>query len=168
MDPTRRSIPLGLSLAFILASFARMALASDRLPPVMASHFGADGVANGFQTRGSFLLTCAGIELSIFVLFALLPMLMNALPVQLINFPHKEYWLAPERKDHTLKRAAVLFDWFGFATVAMMVVTFELALRANLGHSQLDSRAMWVLLAAYLGFSVSWLVRLWRAFPAPA
>ena len=90
------------------------------------------------------------------------------MPTRLINLPHREYWLHPDRKAATLTRAAALLDWFALATVALLAATFELVLRANLGEGSLDSGAMWILIAAYLVFSTSWIVRFLLAFRAPS
>jgi uncharacterized membrane protein len=152
----------------LLASLLRLYTAASSLPERMASHFDAQGVANGFQSRAGFLGTCAGFELGLFILFAALPTLMHALPSQLINLPHRDHWLQPDRKVQSLARAAGLLDWFLMATLALMAATFELTLRANQQRTGLDSRAMWLLLAADLAFTVSWIVRLVRAFPRPS
>ena len=114
------------------------------------------------------MITCAVLELGTFALFAALPRLLHAMPTRLINLPHREYWLHPDRKAATLTRAAALLDWFALATVALLAATFELVLRANLGEGSLDSGAMWILIAAYLVFSTSWIVRFLLAFRAPS
>jgi hypothetical protein len=144
-----------------------MWLALDALPPVMASHFDARGKPDGFQSRTSFFVTCALLQLGRLALFAALPWLMRRMPTRLLNLPHREHWLAPERKAQSITRAATLLDAFALATLALMAATFELALRANLRGGPLESSAMWLLLAAYLAFSLFWMVRFMRAFPAP-
>ena len=162
-----RALPLLSTLLILVASLARLGPSAGRLPERVASHFDGAGVANGFQSRSGFIWTCVLFELGIFALFAILPNLLHAMPTRLINLPHRDYWLHEDRKAQSLARAAALLDWFGLATLLLMAATFELVLRANLRQGDLDSHAMWFLLAAYFAFSASWIFRFLRAFPAP-
>jgi uncharacterized membrane protein len=163
-----RFVPLGLSLAFVAASLLRLASKLGELPPVMASHFDAQGRADGFQGRSAFVLTAVGMQLGFLAVFALLPWLIERMPARLINLPHRDHWLAPERKAQTVARMAVLLDWFALATVGLLAATFELVLRANLEQRPLANGPMWLLLASYFVFLALWIARFVRAFPRPA
>jgi hypothetical protein len=89
------------------------------------------------------------------------------LPPSAINLPHREYWLAPERRAQT---AAHMGRWGGavaVATTAFLLFTLELVLRANLHRSELHGGAMWTGLLAYLAFTVGMSLYLVRAFRRP-
>lgn len=86
----------------LLGTVAYVATTSAGLPERVASHFGANGVANGFMTRDgyrTFILWFAlGLPLFVAASVALLP---RAFPGA-INIPDRDYWLAPERRADTI------------------------------------------------------------------
>lgn len=168
MSPARRRAPLLLSASFVALLALRLWLSFDALPEIMASHFDASGKPNGFQHRGEFAATSVGLSVGCLLLFAALPALLRVLPASSINLPHREYWLTPERKAASVALLCGYLDWFACATIAFLVAVFELVLRANLAQAPLGSVAIWLLLACFLGFTLSWSVALWRAFRPPA
>jgi uncharacterized membrane protein len=168
MPLARRHVPLLLSASFIALLALRLWLTFDALPEIMASHFDGAGKPNGYQHRGAFAATSVGLSAGCLLLFAATPALLRNLPASLINLPHREYWLAPERRAEAVARLCEYLDWFACATIALLVAVFELVLRANLARAALGSVAIWLLLACYLGFTLSWSVALWRAFRPPA
>jgi len=89
---------------------------------------------------------------------------IRVVPPSLWNLPSKDYWLAPERRDATVTRVADEMASFGNATLALVLMTFELAFRANLPGGTFASDAMWVVLTAYLILVVARLVRFVRAW----
>ena len=58
--------------------------------------------------------------------------MIEALPVAVINLPHKEFWLSPERRDETLSYLRMWTLWFGCALLAFLLFVMELVFRANL------------------------------------
>jgi uncharacterized membrane protein len=159
----KRAIPLGLSALILLISLARLAMAFDSLPAIVASHFDASGRADGFQGKTTFVVTVTLISAWIFGMFVLTPSFLRNSPNALINVPDRAWWLAPERRSETLLRLTEFLDWFGVATMALMAATYELILRANLRASPLGP-GVWVSLALYLLFTVAWLFAFRRAF----
>jgi uncharacterized membrane protein len=167
MQLARQRVPLQLAAGLIGLLALRLWLTFDALPEVVASHFDASGQANGYQSRAAFAATSVGLSAGNLLLFTALPALLRKLPASLINMPHRDYWLVPERKAQALERFCTYLDWFACATIALLVAVFELVVRANLTRAPLDSLGMWVLLAAYFGFAASWSIALWRAFRVP-
>jgi hypothetical protein len=138
-----------------------------QLPPVVASHFDAAGTPNGWQSKAMFFGIYWGVSLLMTLAFYALPVLLRRLPVAVINLPHRDYWLAPERRQESLASLAVYMHWFGNAMIGLLLVTFELAIEANLRRQNLPPDAMWALLAGFLIFTGAWLVRLYRRFARP-
>jgi uncharacterized membrane protein len=137
-----------------------------QLPPVVASHFDGAGRPNGWSSRVSFFMIYWGISgLMVFAFYGL-PVLLRRLPVSLINVPNREYWLAPERRAESLDALAGQMHWFGNAALILIVITFQLAIRANLGW-EFQSGAMWVVLLGFLTFVGAWISRLYRRFAKP-
>jgi hypothetical protein len=110
--PRLPRLPILLSAAFVLALALRLWLTFDALPDVMASHFDATGQPNGFQPKRAFAWFALGVALGDLALFTALPLLLNKLPVRMINLPHRAYWLAPERQRQSLARLTEQLDWF--------------------------------------------------------
>jgi uncharacterized membrane protein len=161
-----RSNTLGLLLLaiIVLAGIVQIGYYYPKLPPTVASHFDAAGRADGWMPKGSFVALNAIVLASLLVVVLVLRLLIPRLPVALINLPHKEYWLGPERNRQTY--ASV----FGFllccfnATGLFLVAVFELAYLANLGHPDTMRWTIWPLLAVYLGFVFVWLIIFYRRF----
>ena len=94
------SFPVFLALVAIAAGFVWYS--TLRMPVLVASHFVASGVANGFTSRERYLALMMGVTI-------LLPLLVT-LPLSIglnnpklkIDLPHRDYWLAPERREETI------------------------------------------------------------------
>ena len=71
------------------------------LPERVASHFGAEGRANGWMSRPAYLLFTGTFPLCLTGLFLGVGRLVRRLPAAYINIPRKDYWLAPERRAMT-------------------------------------------------------------------
>jgi len=80
---------------------------STHLPANMASHFNAEGIADGFMSKEGYTHTMLALVVLVPGLLAVAPFGMRKLPASLINIPQKEYWLQPEKREvtfHTLNR----------------------------------------------------------------
>jgi len=140
----------------------------ERLPDRMATHFDASGAADGWTSRAVFfgiygvsLLLAAGPP-------ALLPRYIRRLPESAINLPHKEFWLAPERRDATWAAIEGRLGAIGVAVVTLLVFVLHLIVRANLAPDPgLRPIEIWGPIAAFLIFTAAWTVGLWRRFARP-
>jgi len=134
---------------------------TPRLPEMLASHFGKAGYINAWQTKTTFF----SMELAIIVLATVvsfsIPRIIAAMPVSMINLPHKEFWLSPERRDDTLSYIRVWTTWFGCALLAFLLFVMELVFRANL-HTppQLNIAAFMPALVGFLVFDTIAILRL--------
>ena len=100
--------------------------------------------------------------------FFVLPKLLRNVRSSLVNLPHRDYWLAPERREKAFAMLSEEMAWFGNAILAMMIYTFQLAIEANLpGRGGFRSDDMWVLLVGFFAFTGIWLLRLYRRFAVP-
>lgn len=77
-------------------------LTSASLPPLVASHFGAPGGADGFMPRPIYLGLMLALVVLVPALIALSGQMVRLLPASLVNLPHRRYWLAPERSAATV------------------------------------------------------------------
>ncbi len=76
---------------------------STNLPLQMASHFNAEGIADGFMSQEGYTNTMLALIVLVPGLLALTPLGMRKLPANLINIPHNEYWLTLERRELTFQ-----------------------------------------------------------------
>jgi uncharacterized membrane protein len=152
------------SAVFVLLAFvgflqARMFAAT--MPPVVATHFGSSGAANGWQTQSQFF-TLEVVLLGVSLLLAFgIPRLIAALPISMLTVPNKEYWLAPGRRDETLAFFKAQFAWFGCAFLAFLLVINQLVYRANQTRPRrLDNTIFVIVMFAFLAYVAVWTVRL--------
>jgi len=125
-------LPTSIFFALALFGAVQYVYYAPRLPEILGSHFGITGAVNGWQTKTAFF----SIELVIILVATVVsfgvPRLIEAMPVSLINLPHKEFWLSPDKREDTLSYVRVWSAWFGCGLLAFLLFVMELAFRANL------------------------------------
>ncbi len=135
---------------------------------VVATHFGASGEPNGYMPRVSYVRF-----MLIFVV--LLPLALNfliarvlGLPAARINIPHREYWLAPERRYETVVRLQRHMKFFGVLLAAFLCYVHWQVVQANT-HAPpvLDSGRFSTGLATFMAALIAWIVILRRDFRPP-
>ena len=86
-------------LVILVVASAFVWLTSGDLPPVVASHFGPGGAANGFTSKSTYTAFMLALVIAVPALIGFSAMFVRILPPRLINLPNRDYWLAPERSD---------------------------------------------------------------------
>src|SRR5690554_6551235 len=87
---------------FLLVLAAWVAVSSQTLPSLVASHFDASGKADGYMPRGVYTAFVSILVAGAPLLVALLPYWVIRDDGTNLNIPNKQYWLAPERRETTL------------------------------------------------------------------
>jgi hypothetical protein len=157
---------LHLLFLLLLATGAAFVLAtSGALPASIATHFGAAGRPDAYMTRAGYqlymLLMSVGFPVLLVGAIGWLP---RRFPRR-VNLPHRDYWMAPERREQTLALLARRALWLGCAVVVFVCAMHWLLLRANQSTPpQLPVAPFLVLLAGFLGFIAIWGIALHRAF----
>jgi hypothetical protein len=155
------------SIFIVLAAFAAIYFWSNyaQLPEVVASHFNSRGAVNGWQTKSVFFAFFVGaVALSSLVAFGI-PRIISKMPVDLINLPYKEYWLAAERKVGALDFLDRSFAWFGCAVLLVVTTAVNYAIQRNLHReAQLDPSALVYVLGGFFIFTILWLIRMLTHF----
>ena len=157
-------IPLAVALFGYIALIVGVAATYARMPERVASHFGADGVANGWTSRDGYVWFMVGIatlvSLTILAAFGS----VRYLPSAHVNIPRRDYWLAPERRAETartLMRSGLLMVGLNslfFLAIHLLVVA------ANQSQAPKLSSAVWALLVAFLAATGVLLFKLYRRF----
>jgi uncharacterized membrane protein len=115
---------LALALGFVITT-------TQSLPNVVASHFNASGVANGFMDRQSYLISMLAAIIGLPGLMSLTGMWFSKLPVSMINIPHREHWLAPERSALTLQALQTFMTVLACCIVIFLSFVHWLVVLAN-------------------------------------
>ncbi len=156
-----------LLLVLLAVFLVRFGMQYADLPPVVASHFGVDGQPNGFMNKQVFLFFGL-LPLGIAALVGLIvPSVTRAMPVNLVNLPNREYWLAPERKEVALGYLGSYLEWLSAGMVVFFLFVYELVFRANAEHSGLANGPFLAGFATFMVLMVAWLVALHRRFALP-
>lgn len=158
--PGPRTVLLAVTVLFAV----QLAVYYPHLPDTVASHFDAAGRPDGHSSKQSLLAVTLILGAGILLLFLGLDWLVRRLPASMVNLPHREYWLGPERREATLGDISRRLLWFGAATQFLLAAAFHLLLRANLGESAvLPVGLFWPLLIGYFAFTIAWLAAfVWR------
>src|SRR5574341_86209 len=102
-------------------------------PAQMAAHFELHGNPDRVVCKLQFFWFQAQTLLILIVVSLPAQVLFLLLPAGLINLPHREYWLAPQRRGETVQRLSS-FAAMMFGVILLVVQAgFELAVYANLG-----------------------------------
>ena len=156
-----------LIVLFLLLAFWQAAHYAPLLPEQIASHFDAAGRADGWSAKGDFFAFNLVFVVGMALLFLGLTAWLARVPNEWISLPHKDYWLAPERRAATLATLQQQMEWLAAATVALMVGITQLTIQANLdGGDAWPQDTFWLLFGSYLFAFMAWLVALLRKWYA--
>jgi uncharacterized membrane protein len=153
-------------LAFLVVLYLAGVVATvPLLPERMATHFNAAGQADGWMTRSGYLAFNAtlGVALPLFIL--LIVYLSRFLPASLVNIPHREFWLAPERR--ALAQTALLDHsfWLACLMVAFFAALHAVTIVANRRTpAALPNTVFFPVLGAFLLGTGLWIYFLYRKF----
>ena len=161
------SVSWSVWLLLTIVAWLHVSAGLEEMPAHLATHFGAEGRPNGWMSPGGF----AGFEAAMWgvmtVSFWGPRYLLKALPTRIVNVPHREYWLAPERSERAIARMSGWLEGFGAATLVGLIALNEAVFRANLLPEPRLSDAFVVGLVAYLGGTVVWALAFRHAFRLP-
>jgi len=120
-----------LFTVFLITGAVLIAATTGRLPPQVASHFGAAGTPNGWMDRGAYLAFMLGFAVAMPLAVVLPLSVLSRRHVDRINLPHRDYWLAPPRREATLRYLGAHACLLGALLVALVVGVHFTLLEAN-------------------------------------
>ncbi len=151
----------------VLIAVGQVLYYTPKLPVRVASHFGGDGVADGWQSPSGFMtfdLLMIGIMAGS---FGLLPALMRRFPASMINVPNRDYWLTPERRTETLATLERSMLWIGTLTMVFLILVMHMVIAANLNPPPVLGGGFMPLLIGYLALIAVACFGLVRRFRLP-
>jgi hypothetical protein len=130
---------------------------SQGLPPMVASHFGATGYANGFIPRGTYIVAtlCALVLLPLAVVVPISVALNK--PNAVINLPNRDYWLTAQRRPATIAFIRRQMLYFGVGLLTFICYVHWLVVKANgTAPPTLPSSTFMLGLVTFATFVVLW------------
>jgi hypothetical protein len=151
----------GVFWVLAIGLIAVLLVTLKRLPPIVASHFDAGGLPNGWSSRPVY----AGVLVAIGVV---LPLGITALIGRLtrqgtarLNIPARDYWIRPEHGQEAVHRVRAYLWWLACIMAGTSLLIHLLVLDAH-GHQppRLSTPTMLLVLGAVLlgiaGWTAGW------------
>jgi hypothetical protein len=154
-----------LLLGLVLAGAAFIVATSGALPSRVATHFGRGGAADGWMPRQGYtgLMVLLEVLLPLVVFGALGHLPRRA--ERFLNLPHRDDWLAPERRAGTVASLRGFGAAFGIATALMLIGVHAAVLDANAkSPPQLDETLFVAGLAAFVVIMLATTIAMHRRF----
>ncbi len=118
-------------LMMVVLNVAAIAYHWQTAPAVIWSHFNGAGLPDGRSGRVEFLVTWLGIVTLLPAIAMGYAALLPRFSTGSINIPNKELWLAPERREATLRDLADMLAWMMAATTGFMFAVMQGVIDAN-------------------------------------
>ena len=160
--------PRLLFAALLVLGPAIVWVTSGALPDRVATHFGGDGLANGWMTRDGYRV----FMLALGTLAPLFAVLVSGFAPRAAasrgRVPNADYWLAPARRAATLTGMVNHACWLGCAMVVFFTAMHLLLLEANAAQPpRLPERPFVALLVGFLVVLAVWMFALRARFRRP-
>jgi uncharacterized membrane protein len=159
------SLARPLFIVLLVISATVIISTTGQLPEQVASHFGASGTANSAMTRSGYLMFMLAFALAIPLLVVLSMAVLPRLMGNAINIPNRDYWLAPARREATLRYLGAHACWLGSLLTVFIAAIHLLLLEANATRPpHLPAAPFWTLLALFLAAMAFWAITLVMRF----
>ncbi|HEX3633587.1 MAG TPA: hypothetical protein VHZ01_13845 [Casimicrobiaceae bacterium] len=152
-------------VALITISAAFIVATASQLPGLVASHFDSRSAANGWMTRGNYLLSMLALAILLPLAIVGFITLVTRTAPRLINLPHRAYWLAEGRREQTL---ATLLTFAcvqgGLLTVFAAALHYVILQAHTTAPPQLPGALFVAVLLGLLAAMVAWTIALFARF----
>jgi serine/threonine-protein kinase len=158
--------PASLFCLCYLGFLGYLAWSIPQLPEKVASHFDAAGQPNGWMTRSFYVIFIASISTVVPCLTIAIFSIMRLFRNPMINIPHREFWLAPERRNETFAYLLRHAFWFASMLVAFFAGLHFLTVQANAQQpaANLNMPAFFAMLGCFLLGMLVWALSMLRHF----
>jgi hypothetical protein len=127
-----RLLPPLTALTICYVLFFTCVIASySALPAKVASHFDLAGQPNGWMSRDSCVDFTLGLGIVVPAFIIVIMGGAGRIPVSFINLPHRDYWLAPERRRAALAVLRRYSLWLSCLLVLFVTGLHWLIVQAN-------------------------------------
>ena len=143
-------------IALLVLAVFQAAFYYPRLPDYVASHFSGAGHPNGWSSKVGFFVIDLGMVALMALMFLGGSAMQARLPFKTWNLPNKDYWLAPERREKTLRHIHDQMLWFGVVTLVFMLLTMQFVIGANFRPQPTLPSSFIAILLGYLVYTLVW------------
>jgi serine/threonine-protein kinase len=162
-----RNIAIAQLVLWLIALLQQL-LYWQRLPERVATHFDGSGKPNGWMHRDNAALLMVGFETLMPAIFLGIAYAIYFIPSQFINIPHREFWLAPDKREASIAFVARSTAAFSLAISLFFIGMNHLTYLANQSGGNLNPLWFWTLMACFLVFTALWVLGLMLRFRIPA
>lgn len=152
-----------VTLLLVLLSIVQLAYYNSILPDQIVSHFNLKGQPDNWSNKQNVLFGHFGLIFFFASMFLFTSWLTFRLPDSFVNLPHKNYWLAPQRRKQTLDAVATFLIWIGNVVIIFFMVIVNLSYQVNLNSDQKSSN-LWFALIIFLATIAYMIYLLFRRF----
>ena len=137
----------------------------SQLPERVATHFNSAGEANGWMSRSGHQMFMLVFGLAFPMGIVLLSYATRFLPRGMVNIPHRDYWLAPERRRETSSYLAHHSLWLACLAVCFVIGLEFSIVQANRQHPpHLSLSALLAVVVPFLAGTMIWVLIVMRHF----
>lgn len=163
------SIRKGIFVLVYAACLGVYWFTAPHLPESVPARFSSTGIAVGHLSRAAYLWLMVGLT-------ALLPvLLLGALAwaprrvVGFANIPHRDHWLAPDRRDATIETLASAGYFMATCVAAFMGAMHWMITQAStVTPPRLEATPFFVLVGTFVALSIGFSLWLTLRFRRPA
>jgi hypothetical protein len=121
------------------------------------------------MARPVYVIVIMLVGVGVPLLIALLPFALTGRGAGGLNLPHREHWLAPERRERTIQYLRTQGVWFAALLAVFLAFVHWLVVEAHARQPPaLSNAALLAALAMFFAALAVWLLLLWRRFRKPA
>ena len=130
------------------------------LPDRVAIHFNASGEPDNWATRSVATSIMLGLQLGFPMFLMSITPLASKLPNSMINVPHRDYWLAPERRASTLEELSNFMSIIAIAGSCFFIGINHVTYIANRDQIPLPMLPFGIMLFTFLAIVFSFTAKL--------
>lgn len=135
------------------------------LPERVATHFSGSGEADGWMSRSSDLIFMGILGVGLPLFFVVISLVVGWIPDQLVNLPHRDYWLSPEHRAETHAYISNRMIWMGCLVVLLFAGIHCLMIQANrMAPPHLPMIPFLILMGMFLAGMLIWIIAFIRRF----
>jgi uncharacterized membrane protein len=142
----------------VLSSLVLLAVAAvvqnayywQRLPEKVATHFNWQGMPDAWMSKRNAVIVMGGFQLGMPFFLLATTALASWLPSSMVNIPHREYWLHPDRRASSLRYANNSMAWIAVAVSVFGIGVNHLTFIANRRGQPLQTGWFSVLMICFL------------------
>jgi uncharacterized membrane protein len=137
------------------------------LPIRVASHFGLDGMADGWMMKGEYALAMVAVAAAWTVIMLLFDFLVYILPVTTLNVPNAAYWKQPENQPTLRRKTSSFLCELGIYVIVLLAFVNYSVLQANKKNPPRLDEYENIAIIIFFVLIALWLVRMFLAFRVP-